>query len=93
MWVPCWSISKFKTFLAETIAATAEKLVEDGTLDRIMERAEAMKTNLKDAGFEIYEYDPEKPYVYKAPEFNTDYKFDSESGFILLKCRFISLLL
>jgi hypothetical protein len=48
-----------------------------------MERAEAMKTNLEDAGFEIYEYDPEKPYVYEAPVINNDYKFDSESGLLL----------
>lgn len=42
-----------------------------------------MKRNLKDAGYEIYEHDPEKPYVYKTPEINNDYKFDSESGSLL----------
>ena len=70
----------FTPFLAETIAATAEKFVEDGTMDRIIERADSMKQNLRDAGFEIYEYDPEKPYVYKAPEHLKQYNFDSESG-------------
>ncbi|CBY38943.1 unnamed protein product [Oikopleura dioica] len=65
-------------FGSETIAATAEKFIEDGTIDRIVERAEQMKQNLKDAGFDV-EYDPENTYEYKAPEYNTDYKFDSES--------------
>ena len=46
-----------------------------------------MKTNLKDAGFEVYEYDPEKPYVYEAPEINVDYKFDSEAGLLLLESK------
>jgi len=40
-----------------------------------------MKQNLKDAGFDV-EYDPENT-EYKAPEYNTDYKFDSESGLLL----------
>ena len=43
-----------------------------------------MKQNLKDAGFDV-EYDAENTYEYKAPEYNTDYKFDSESGLLLQK--------
>lgn len=54
----------------------------DGTFDRIVERADQMKQNLRDAGFDIYEYDPDEPYVYTPPEDLKKYDFSGEEGLL-----------